>query len=91
MCFGKVVNAIFSVVESKVKDYPNVLRWWFYGVLQGSILGPFLSSMYINELPKIVNTSGIQMYADNLTLYLTAKKSEDLIVALQLDVDRVAE
>ena len=31
------------------------------------------------------------MYADNLTHYLTAKKSEDLIVALQLDVDWVAE
>lgn len=61
------------------------------GVPQGSILCPLLFSMYINDLPQFLGRSQILMYADDITIYFPARNSQDLNIALQNDVDRVAD
>lgn len=46
------------------------------GVPQGSVLGPLLFSMYINDLPACVSFSRVHMYADDVQLVCSSKINE---------------
>ena len=66
----------------------GVLSSWVQvssGVPQGSILGPLLFSLYVNELPSLVS-SQLLMFADDIKLYRTIRSSEDCLV-LQNDIN----
>ena len=55
------------------------------GVPQGSVLGPLLFLLYVNELPKIVNSS-IKMFADDTKIWKKIQNNQEDIEALQRDL-----
>ena len=60
------------------QEYPVSAR-----VRQGSILGPTVFMLYINDLPDDV-TCNIAIYADDTTLYSKCDQSSDLWQQLEL-------
>ena len=56
----------------KLGHIPSRLKPVRQGVLQGSILGPFLFLLFVNDMPLHLNNSTIDIHADDTTLSLSA-------------------
>ena len=73
------------IVEGATSDTVPVIS----GVPQGTVLGPLLFLIFINDLPNCVQ-SRIRLFADDCILYRNIRSNEDTIV-LQDDLNKLAD
>ncbi len=60
------------------------------GIPQGTILAPILFVLFINDLPDILCSSKVNLFADDIKIYKEIKNSDDCLL-LQSDLDRIYE
>lgn len=73
----------FVVINTARSQISPVLS----GVPQGTVLGPLLFLIYINDLPRCISNN-IRLFADDCVIYATISSHEDQI-ALQTDLTAV--
>ena len=76
-----------TCVNGFVSDKENIKC----GVPQGSLLGPLLFSLYVNDMPSIIKHSEMSLYADDTCLFCSAKKPEDVVKRINEDLVSVSE
>ena len=84
----KLINQQISkiVIPCGISEWLEILA----GVLQGSILGPLLFIMFINDIVKEIH-SNIRLFADDTNLYIIEDFPDSAAQIRNLDLERLYE
>ena len=73
----------------QISGYKSESKTVTYGVPQGSILGPKLFSIFVNDLPEAITSGDLFMFADDTTIFTIGKNIDNIILTLQSILDQV--
>ncbi len=59
------------------------------GIPQDTVLGPILSSLYINDLPDVWPDIGLQMYADDTVVYASGNTCTSVADKRNANLDKI--
>ena len=60
------------------------------GVPQGSVCGPLLFLLYINDFSKVLSHCKVSLYADDTVLYYSANEIDDVVACVQNDLSSLS-
>ena len=88
------LNLIASYLDNRtqrcyVNGYLSKPQKIDYGVPQGSILGPLLFLIYINDLPNCIEKSTVRMFADDTTLTVSGTGLPEIEPKINHDLNNV--
>src|ERR1043165_8897911 len=90
------LNRFKSYLENRMQlvscnDAKSPLKLIKYGVPQGSILGPLLFILYINDLPNVSSNLFFLLFADDTNIFSSQSSIETLINHTNTELEKVAE
>ncbi len=74
------------VLDGEAAEWCDVER----GVPQGSVLGPLLFTIFVNDPPDIVNHCTVNLYADDTTIYVADREPSTFGEKSSNDLERIA-
>ena len=87
------IHSYLTNRKQRVKVNGSFSTWTesLLGVPQGSVLGPLLFNIYLNDLLMFLEETKVCNYADDMTIYACGPKIETVIAHLEHDALKITE